>query len=70
MASMNIAIKEEAYRFLKSIKSENDSFSDAILQFKNRERGVMRFFGVLRNIDWKKRETHMKALRESFEERL
>ena len=70
MASMNIAIKEEAYRFLKSIKTKEESFSDAILKFKERDKGVLRFFGKLRNIDWKEREKHMKSLRTEFEERL
>lgn len=70
MASVNIAIKEEAYRFLKSMKSENESFSDVILHFKDREKGILRFFGKLRNIDWKEREKHMKSLRTEFEERL
>lgn len=70
MASINIAIKEEAYRFLKTLKSKNKSFSDVILEFKEQKRGILRFFGALQDIDWKQREKSMKDIRKSFEERL
>ncbi len=70
MASINIAIKEEAYRFLKSRKGKEESFSDVILGFKNKETGILRFAGALKDKDWTKREESMKELRRSFEERL
>jgi len=37
MGSVNIAIKDEAYSFLKSLKSRDESFSDVILKFKERK---------------------------------
>ena len=75
MPSINISIKKEAYEFLKSFKSKDKSFSDAILELK-RERGnkndIMRLFGALRNydIDWEAKERRMKAFRESFNKRI
>ena len=70
MASVNISIKEEAYRFLESMKDAEKSFSDVILSFKRKPRGVMRFFGVLQSADWKGREKRMASLRKDFEDRL
>ena len=51
--TMNIAIKEEAYAFLKSLKTNERSFSDVILSFIQKAVGkdVMRFFGVLKSVD-------------------
>ena len=69
MSSINIAKKDEAYKFLKSLKANNQSFSDIILSFKKKN-DLIRFFGVLRNKDWKEKEKHMNSLREEFEERL
>ncbi|MBU4069861.1 MAG: antitoxin VapB family protein [Nanoarchaeota archaeon] len=79
MVSVNISIKKEAYNFLKSLKAKDASFSDVILEFKEREIGkkgskesVMKFFGVLKNknIDWKAKEKRMGEFREEFEKRL
>jgi len=79
MSSVNIAIRREAYEFLKTLKDRNKSFSDVILEFKEldiKKKGskeaVMRFFGVLKDkdIDWKAKEEKMKGFREEFEERL
>lgn len=70
MASVNISIQDEAYRFLRSLKSGNQSFSDVILGFKRRQRGVTRFFGVLKDKDWESSEKRMRSLRQAFEERL
>ena len=71
MVNVNISIKEEAYRFLKSLKSTDKSFSEVILEFKreNKNRDIMRFFGVLKNIDWDIREKRMREFRSEFEER-
>ena len=63
MASINISIKKEAYNFLKNLKTNNKSFSDVILTFKKEQNDVMRFFGVLKDIDWANRENNMKNLR-------
>lgn len=69
----NIAIREEAYAFLKSLKTSDRSFSDVILGFKEQAQGsegIMRFFGVLHGVDWDERKKGMAGLRREFEERL
>ena len=70
--TMNIAIKEEAYAFLKSLKRNDRSFSDVILSFKQKTVGkdIMRFYGILTSVDWDSRKTDMRELRREFEERL
>jgi predicted CopG family antitoxin len=70
MASMNISIKKEAYDFLKSMKSKEESFSDVILSFRDRSSDILQFFGKLKDTDWDKMEKEMKGLRDSFEKRL
>ncbi len=70
MASVNIAIKQEAYEFLKSMKGRDKSFSDVVLGFKPQKTDIRRFFGVLKDKDWKKAEESMESLRESFRKRL
>jgi predicted CopG family antitoxin len=72
MGTMNIAIKDEAYKFLASHKEKNQSFSDVILGFKEKEKSqnILRFFGVLNDVDWKHREEQMKKLRKDFDTRL
>lgn len=34
MGSVNISLKKDAYEFLKSLKSDDKSFSEVILEFK------------------------------------
>lgn len=75
MGSVNISIKKEVYEFLSSLKTNNRSFSDVILEFrekKGNKDNVMRFFGALKNrgIDWDKKEKNMNKFRNSFSERL
>ena len=72
MVNVNISIKDEAYRFLQSHKGSSKSFSDVILSFKEQEksRDILRFFGILRDVDWKKREASMSELRKDFDGRL
>lgn len=70
MASINIAIKKEAYDFLKKLKAGDKSFSDVILSFKKKQNNVMKFFGILKDVDWDEREKHIKLFRESFNKRL
>jgi len=69
MESMNISIKDEAYRYLKSLKTREKSFLDVILEFKKKEKkqDVMRFFGVLKDadIDWDEKEKRIKSFRDS-----
>lgn len=78
MGSLNISIKKEAYDFLKSLKSKDESFSDVILELKEKKmenkgskESIMKFFGALKekDIDWKEKEKRMKKFREEFEER-
>lgn len=76
MVNINISIKKEAYDFLRSFKTKDKSFSDVILEFKdnNHERGsaksLLRFAGVLKDVDWNEREKRMKEFRASFNKRM
>ncbi len=79
MANMNISITEEAYKYLKMLKGDNRSFSDVVLEFKNRgslrkgsKEAVLRFAGCLKdlNINWKEKERRMKEFRNSFNKRM
>ena len=67
---VNISIKEEAYSFLKAFKSKDKSFSDVILDFKEKRGSFMDFFGALKDTDWNDRENSMKDFRRSFSKRL
>ena len=60
MTSINIAIKQEAYDFLKNLKSRDKSFSDVILDFKKDQNSLMRFFGALKKLNWDEKEKSMK----------
>lgn len=72
MVNINISLKEEAYNFLSSLKTKNKSFSDVILEFKekNNNRNIMRFFGALKDLDWGKKEKSIREFRDSFNKRL
>lgn len=70
MTSINIAIKKEAYDFLKDIKARDMSFSDVILSFKKDQNNAMRFFGVLKDLDLDKKKEEISNLRKSFNKRL
>ena len=70
MVNINISIKEEAYSFLSRLKNKNKSFSDVILEFKAKDEGITRFFGVLKDVNWEEKEKAMKGLRESFNKRM
>ena len=70
MTSINISLKKEAYEFLKNLKAKDRSFSDVILSFKEEHNNLMRFFGVLKNLDWHEKEKNMEHLRSSFNKRL
>jgi len=66
--------KKEAISFLNSLKSNDKSFSVVIRAFKDKKgdkKNIMRLFGALRSqsIDWKEKETRMRSLRKSFEQR-
>lgn len=70
MASINIAIKKEAYDFLQELKTEDKSFSDVILSFRSNKHEIMQFAGIHKNRDRKQKEARMKELRDAFNERL
>ncbi len=65
MTRTNISLKKEAYDFLKSLKNGR-SFSDVILSFKTQKQNLLRFHGILNDVDWKKREEEMNDFRQSF----
>ncbi len=76
MTNINISIKKEAYDFLRSFKTKDKSFSDVILELKenNYEKGsaksLLRFAGILKDVDWTEREKRMKEFRASFNKRI
>ena len=76
MPSINISIKEEAYSFLKNLKTKDKSFSDVILELKENKyekgsaKSLLRFAGALKNLDWEEKEKRMKEFRNSFNKRI
>jgi len=79
MASVNISITEEAYRYLRMLKGKEKSFSDVVLEMRENGRvrkgsreNVLRFAGVLQdaNIDWDKAKKRMESFRNSFNKRV
>lgn len=73
---MNISIRDEVYKFLKSLKSKNKSFSDVILELKQKKSSKDKILELFRQerdlqgIDWKEKEKRMNKLRKSFSERI
>lgn len=75
MGSVNISIREEAYNYLSSLKTRDESFSDVILKFKEKKgskEAIMKYFGVLKDkgIDWDEKEKRMKRVRDSINIRM
>jgi len=78
MASMNISLTEEAYRFLKMLKGKDKSFSEVVLEIKGEnfrkgsKENVLKFAGILKdkNIDWKQVNKNINEFRENFNERI
>jgi predicted CopG family antitoxin len=69
MASVNIAIKKEAYDYLESLKEKEESFSDVILKMKSQKSSlqkIMPYFGSLKDFDIKEFEKESRKFRESF----
>jgi len=77
MSSLNISLKKEAYEFLKSLKSSEKSFSDVILEFREKKgkkdgKSILKYAGALKgiDIDWRAKEERMKEFRDSFNKRI
>ena len=78
MSSMNISIKKEAYDFLRSLQNGRKSFSEVILELKEKQerkgnkKVVLGYFGAVKNrkIDLKKAEKRIKEFREEFDDRI
>ena len=77
MGSVNISIKEEAYNYLSSLKTRDESFSDVILKFKEKKalNGKMlvefrnKYSEIIKNIDTKDMEERIKGFREEVDSR-
>jgi len=76
MTNMNISLRKEAYEFLRLLKGKEKSFSDVVLEFrerKNNRNRILELFNQKRDlsaIDWKEKERRMASLRDSFKKRL
>lgn len=74
MSSINISLKKEAYEFLRSLKNRDKSFSDVVLEFreKNARDDIMNLFGALKDskIDREARNRNMKEFRKSLNNRI
>lgn len=72
MGSKNISIKEDVVKYLDSLKSKDESYSDVILKLKER-RGtngpaLLQFMNDHKiNVDWTEQEKNIKEFRDSFE---
>lgn len=77
MTNINISIKKEAYDFLRMFKTKDKSFSDVILEFKNKGnerngKSLLKFAGGLKhlNIDWEEKERRIEEFRKDFDKRV
>jgi predicted CopG family antitoxin len=78
MASINISITNDAYNFLKLLKGRDKSFSDVILELKEKDakkctgKSLLKYAGVLKNsnINWKNAEENILRFRKSFNKRI
>jgi predicted CopG family antitoxin len=62
MSSVNISITEEVYNLLKSLKQENQSFSDIIRNLVQ-ENDISRCYGILRGREKELRQVEDEAAR-------
>lgn len=77
MTNVNISLKREAYEFLRALKGRDRSFSDIVLEFRQKKedksgKSLLKYAGRLDvfNINWEVREKRMKEFRESFNKRI
>lgn len=74
MSSKNISIREEVYEYLKSIKREDESFSDIILKLKKQNTSdgntLLNIASKYRKSHdkkyWAKRDKEIKNVRKNF----
>ena len=73
MGSVNISIKKEAYEFLKSLKAEDESFSDVILELRENKSSKKGSFEAImdclndfdsESVDWEEFESRIRKNRE------
>jgi len=75
MASINISLTKEAYNFLKMLKGRDKSFSEVVLELKEKDakkctgKSLLKYAGVLKNLDAKKFDKIRENLNEGFEKR-
>ncbi len=79
MGSVNISIRKEAYEFLKSLKAEDESFSDVILEFKENKSAKKGSFEAIVNclndfdsesVNWKEFESRIRKNRDKSKKRI
>ena len=72
MGTKTISIREEVYNILKSLKKENESFSDVIGKLaKKRKSDLSEYFGVLKDSKvLNEIEEDIRKIRESARQRL
>lgn len=75
MTSINISLKKEAYDFLNSLRGKDKSFSEVVLEFKEKKKGskevLLGFSGCLKDKkDWKEFEKESLEFRKSINKRL
>ena len=69
MAVKTITITENAYNRLKSTKSEDESFTDAIMRITNKD-PLAELVGLLTKKEADDMRTHLKSSRAATEERI
>ena len=79
MGSVNISIKKEAYEFLKSLKAEDESFSDVILELRENKSSKKGSFEAImdclndfdsESVDWEEFESRIRKNREKSKKRM
>ncbi len=69
MSTKTITITDEAYNRLRSTKSEDESFTDAIIRLTNKD-PLSELVGLLTEKEADEMKGHIKASREATEERI
>jgi predicted CopG family antitoxin len=69
MSSKNISISESAYRKLKALKKENESFTDAVNRLTE-ERSLLEIAGILSNEEADDISDNVEGLRDRSRDRV